>query len=439
MSRKKKIRAAIAAACAIAVFAGAAVALGEFKRSATKEIPTTRVRRGDVELNVYTTGELRPPQSVTIMAPTVPGTLMMVRLASTGTHVKAGDPVVEFDPGEQEYNLEQAESRLAEARQQIRNAQANMAVQSAQDKVAMLRARYDVRRAELEVQKNELVSDIDKKKNLLALDEAKRRFAQLQKDVKSREVANQAGIAVLEQRAAEAVISKTRFEQAIKNMVVKSPIDGLVTVKENGDAMGGFRIFGLTMPEYREGDTVWPGRIVAEVMATEQMEVLGKIDEGDRSNVNSGQVAEIQVDGRPGVVFKAKVGAVSGILSRRSFFGTESARRFDTTLTLEQVDPRVRPGVTANVVIRGNALKDVFFLPRQCLFEKDGKQVVYVRNAGLFEPHEIKVDNRTESQIVIEGLKEGTEVALVNPEEQGKMGAKPSAPSAPVMGAGGAR
>lgn len=435
MSRKRKIRIALLIACIAALSAGAVVAMGQFKSPGTKETPTTRVRRGNVELNVYTIGELRPPRSMMISAPSVPGTLQIVQLAKTGAQVKAGEVILEFDPSDQEYNLEQAQSRLNEAKQQIINAKANADVQAAQDKVSLLVARYDVRRAELEVQKNELVADIDKKKNLLALDEAKRRLEQLQKDVKSREVASLAGIAVLDQRVSEAEISMMRARQAIDSMTVKSPIDGLITLRDNRDAVP-FMMPGMTLPEYREGDMVWPGRTVAEVLATDQMEVMGKIDEGDRSNISSGQIAEIRVDGRPGVVFTARVKAVAGILSRRTFWGSDSARRFDTTLTLEKVDPRVRPGVTASVTIRGNQLKDVLFLPRQCLFEKDGKQVVYVRGGGGFEPREVKINNRTESQIVVDGLKEGDETALVNPAEQGKGGSKSSGPSGPAVGGG---
>ncbi len=435
MSRKRKIRIIAIVAGVVLLSAGAVLGVGQLKRPG-KEIPSTRVRRGMVELNVYTTGELRPPKSMLISAPSVPGSLLLVHLTNAGSRVKAGDVICEFDPSAQEYMLEQAQSRLNEAQQQIIKARADMAVQAAQDKVALLRGRFDVRRAELEVQKHELVADIDKKKNLPALDEAKRRLAQLEKDVQSRAVSGEAGIAVLKQREAEQQISMVRAQQAIANMVVKSPIDGLVTVRENRDAMGGMYFWGMTMPDYREGDTVWPGRAIAEVLATDEMEVLGKIDEGDRSNITAGQTAEISVDGRPGVKFNAKVKAVAGIMTRRTRWGPDSGRRFDTTLTLEQVDPGVRPGVTASIVIRGNQLKDVLFLPRQCLFEKDGKQVVYARNgSGTFEPHEIKVNNRTESQIVVDGLDQGMEVALVNPEEQGK-GPKPAAPAGPSMGGG---
>ncbi len=432
MSRARKIRIAGILAGVLAITVGAVVSLGQFKRPGPREIPTTRVRRGTVELNVYTIGELRPPRSILISGPPVRGTLQIIKLAKTGSQVKAGDVILEFDPSDQEYSLEQAQSRLNEARQQIISARANANVQAAEDKVSLLVARYDVRRAELEVQKNELVADIDKKKNLQALDEAKRRLEQLQKDVKSREVANLAGLAVLDEKVNEAEISMARERKDIESMVVTSPIDGLVTLRDNRDAVP-FMIWGMTLPEYREGDMVWPGRPVAEVLATEQMEVLGKIGEGDRSNISSGQVAEIRVDGRPGAVFTAKVKSVAGMMSRRTLWD-DSAPSFDTTLTLEKVDPRVRPGVTASVTIRGNQLKDVLFLPRQCLFEKDGKQVVYRRAGGGFEPLEIKINNRTESQIVVEGLKENDEVALINPTEQGKAGGKSSGPAGPAIG-----
>src|SRR4051812_39994776 len=76
-----------------------------------------------------------------------------------GTQRRAGekgDLVMEFDPSEQRYKLEQNRSELLQAEQEIAKAKADAAVVAAQDKVALLKARFDVRRAELDVQKNEL-------------------------------------------------------------------------------------------------------------------------------------------------------------------------------------------------------------------------------------------------------------------------------------------
>jgi hypothetical protein len=41
-----------------------------------------------------------------------------------------------------------------------------------------------------------------------------------------------------------------------------------------------------------------------------------------------------------------------------------------------------------------------------------------------FEPREVKIARRTEAHIVIDGLSVGTEVALVNPEEEAKKPAR---------------
>ena len=70
--------------------------------------------------------------------------------------------------------------------------------------------------------------------------------------------------------------------------------------------------------------------------------------------------------------------------------------------------------------IHGVRLSNVLYLPSQSLFDKDGKPVVYVKRGDDFEATTIKVKYRTESRIVLEGLTEGTEVAMVNPSSKQK-------------------
>ncbi len=89
------------------------------------------------------------------------GSLQITHLLHTGAPVKKGELVMEFDPSEQHFKLDQNRSELLQAEQEITKAKADAAVVAAQDKVALLKARFDVRRAELDVQKNELVSTID--------------------------------------------------------------------------------------------------------------------------------------------------------------------------------------------------------------------------------------------------------------------------------------
>src|SRR5256884_9163312 len=135
------------------------------------EIPTTTVKEANLQLKVFTTGALRTSQSRAITAPPIAGgTLQIITLARSGAQVHTGEVVLEFDPSQQEYNLAQNRSDLAQAEQEIAKAKADAAVQTGEDQTALLKAKYTVRQAELEVSKNELVSKIDAQKNVLALD-----------------------------------------------------------------------------------------------------------------------------------------------------------------------------------------------------------------------------------------------------------------------------
>ena len=64
--------------------------------------------------------------------------------------MKKDDVVMEFDPADQQYALEQAESELLEAEQEIIKRRAETQAQEAQDKVTLLTAQFDVRRAALD-------------------------------------------------------------------------------------------------------------------------------------------------------------------------------------------------------------------------------------------------------------------------------------------------
>src|SRR5882762_8493847 len=224
------------------------------------EVPTATVKEVDLQLKVSTTGVLRTSESRTISAPAIGGgTLQIVTLARSGAQVHTGDVVLEFDPSQQEYNLGQNRSDLLQAEQEIVKAKADADVQTAEDQTALLKAKYAVRRAELEVTKNELVSPIDAQKNLLALDEAKRALTQLQQDIQSHSASNQAALAISEEKRHKARLSMEQAEQNIKKMHISAPIDGLVVIHGNRDSTGGFFMNGMTLPDYHVGDQVSPG------------------------------------------------------------------------------------------------------------------------------------------------------------------------------------
>jgi multidrug resistance efflux pump len=424
MKKRKIIVSVIVLVLAFFVAKGVLVAARSLGNS-EKPIPTVKVERGDVEIEVFTSGELRAPNSASLVAPPVDGTLQIVSMLATGTSVKVGDTIVQFDPSEQEYKFEQSESQLRQAEQDIAKAKADAAVQAAQDQTALLKARFDVRRAELEVGRNELVSTIDAQKNNLALEEAKRAFAQLEQDVKSRAVSGEAGVNVLVEKRNAAQLAMKIAKQNIDNMTLKSTLNGIVAAKDNRDATGGFFFPGMVLPEYRAGDLVQSGRVLADVLDVSEMEVQAKVSETDRANIAPNESAEVHIDAHPGEVLAAKVKTVAGLASR-DFWSGNSQAKFPASFRLEQSSTSLRPGISALVKVHGTRLSGVLYLPSQSLFEKDGKQIVYVKRGGDFEAIAVKVKYRTESRVVVEGIDEGAEVAVVNPTVKQKSGAKPN-------------
>lgn len=401
-------------------------------------VPTTRVARGALKLDVHATGELRAGRSVSLVTPQATTSLRIVQLAAAGSTVKSGDVVVEFDPSEQQYALEQERSQLLEAEQGIVKMKADAAVQVAADKVALLTARYDVRRAELDSLANDLIGHVEAKKRELTLEEAKRRLAQLEEDVKSRAVTSQASLAVVLEKRNKARLAMDRAQATIDSLVIRAPIGGLVVVKENRDAIGGF-YFGQAIPEYRAGDTAGPGRPIADVLEAGQMQIRARVNENDRANLSVGQSASIRVDALPGQTFAGRIASLGALASRASFFdSSQGGRQFDAFFQIDGRDARLRPGSSVRIVVAGKPVDNALQVPRQAVFVKKGKTVVYVRAGDRFEAREVKVAHRTESRVAIDGVDEGIEVALIDPEATPGPAQRAPQPG-PVGAAGGAR
>ena len=415
------------------VLASAAVLAAARWSSLTTEstgIPYDRVRRGNLELTVHATGELRATHTSTLNSPPIGGgSLQITRLLHTGTLVKKDDLVIEFDPSEQQYKLEQNRSELLQAEQEITKARADDQVQKAKDKVALLKARFDVRRAELEVGKNELASAIDAKKNDLALDQARRALAQLEQDIRSHAASGKANIGLAEEKHNKAKLAMEQAQQNIEKMKVRAPMDGIVAIEKNRE--GDFFFGGMSIPDYHEGDQTNPGSAIARVIDPKDMEVTAKIAERDRGNLKVGQTVDLQFDALPGSSLRGTVKTI-GAMASHNFWDDEIGGVFDITVQVPGSDPRLRAGFTVQVVVVGDVQKGVLYVPRQALFMNEGKRVIYVKNGSGFEAREVKVAAETESRAAIAGLSDGAEVALVNPAAPTK--ATGSSSSGPIGG-----
>ncbi len=102
MKSRRAITWAVAGVVLCAVVGVVAAVRRASPTTGADDVPTARVKRGDLEMKVYVIGELRASHSEMLTAPPIGGgALQIAHLLHTGSPVKKGDLVMEFDPSEQ--------------------------------------------------------------------------------------------------------------------------------------------------------------------------------------------------------------------------------------------------------------------------------------------------------------------------------------------------
>ena len=100
-------------------------------------------------------------------------------------------------------------------------------------------------------------------------------------------------------------------------------------------------------------------------------------------------------------------------------------KTFPARATLKNLDPRLRPGMSASVEIIIESAPDRILIPLKASFLQGGKPAVYVQKGTNFEVRMIEVGRRNETELVVrKGLNAGETVALENPIEAAKKAKK---------------
>ncbi|MGB0095404.1 MAG: hypothetical protein WBP81_23060, partial [Solirubrobacteraceae bacterium] len=129
--------------------------------------------------------------------------------------------------------------------------------------------------------------------------------------------------------------------------------------------------------------------------------------ESDISKVKVGQPATITMDALNGVELASHVSAISAV-------GTTSSGvvSYDATLTLDQTDSRVKPGMSASASVTVGQAQGVT-VPNQAVSDSGSLGTVKVLRNGKTVPQQVVVGLRGASRTqIISGLKAGEQLVL---------------------------
>lgn len=417
-SRKKKIAlwTFIILACA-----GGGFAAYRFTGTTEVEVPVARVRKGDFIIAVRTRGEIKSTRSVTLTAPQVPDP-RIVKLAESGKPVRKGDVVVEFDPVQQEQNYIERSTSVHTADSEIVQTKASHKIEDEQDNMTLMSSEYNVQRAKLEASKAEILSEIDGAKNRIDVTVSEGALQQVQTTINSRKVSHNADLERLDQKKDKTVRDVELAKTYLSKMQIKAPNDGIVNILPNFRTSGSF---GQAPPPFKEGDRAWTGAAIAEIPDLSEMRVELKLEEVDRGKLKLGQQVRLRVDAIPEKEFLAELDWISPI-AQLIFRGMGmSEKTFPARATLKNLDPRLRPGMSATAEIIIERDPAALLIPTRASFTHNGKPAVYIQHGQSFLIRRIEVGKRNEDDmVVVSGLKEGELVTLENPAEAAKRAKK---------------
>ena len=152
------------------------------------------------------------------------------------------------------------------------------------------------------------------------------------------------------------------------------------------------------------------------------------------AQVNQADVPRLKVSETVEVTVEAVAGlTVTGVVERVYPQATikNNIKGYPARIALKNVDPRIRPGMTANVKIPVASAANVTAVPLSAVFtekasdEGQMERYVYVQQGDGFEKRTVKVGVSDYSNVeILQGLKEGEVVSLELPKDEREKKAK---------------
>lgn len=452
-----------------------------FKQSSpVPKIPTVFAIRQDLNVEVKTVGELEAARSITIASSIKGDQGKIIELISDGIYVQPGQILVRLDSAPFEEKLEKLRIQVKEQEAYItsieqaleweliqadhKNRTAHLEVEASKlelDKVmygdgpqetsrlkaAMQKAwlKYDELQAYshdlLELEEQGFLNTVEvkqAKKKLLEEQEAyemakqqyesyiqhvypmqvKKTETSLKRAQIAQEEMTKSGFyninkskGLLEQAKQTLMDYVLQTREAEKELIqteIIAPASGMVVLKEE------YRSGQKRKP--RVGDILVKNQPLIDLPDLSSMIIKTRVREGELFKVGIGKKASIEVDAYPELFFKGTVTSI-GVLALTDPSRTSEEKYFEVRITLDESDPRLRPGMTTRAIIHAQEAKSILTIPVHSVFDDHKQSYCYIFNPqNLYEKRKIDLGISNEQWIEVKaGLDEGECVCLLNP------------------------
>lgn len=379
-----------------------------FFSGGASDIPTYTVKKGTFNVLVIEAGTVRAKNSFTVSSPRIfsGSNLQIVSLAPEGTTAKVGDILARFDPTGAMKRIGDKETELKSAQSDYTKMRAQQAADEAQSKADYENAKLSFELAKIAKERMQFESEARRREAELEFAKAEISFKQAELNLKNKDIVRRSELGNLQLRLQQIRGDIDIAKKDMEELTIKAPISGLIVYETNWS----------TGRKIAVGDQPWPGMTLISLPDLSAAQVVISVNEMDISKVKVNQKVEITPDAFPDKKFSGKIFTVSQIGSEKGM--GSNVKVFETIVDIEKTEDILKPGITTTNKIIVDQIKNVLSIPIEAVVEIEGKTYVYVPGGRSFSKIEIKVGAKNDNFVVVkEGLKEGMQVALRNPEE----------------------
>jgi HlyD family secretion protein len=373
-------------------------------------LPTAQASRKEFVDYVEVHGEIKALHSVMIVAPAGAGDMLILKISATGTKVKKGDPVVEFDKSTLQQKLAQDKSALKSAEAAIQQSTASSKLKEEQDLTDVMTSKFDVQSAKMDASKQEILSDIDGKKAVLKVTDTEQKLMENDAKLDADRSSAKSDLASKMKLRDRAAFQVQQDETALEDLTIHAPLDGTFTTMMHWEPTG-------EVP-FKPGDRVYPGAGLAELPDNSTLRVSARVEEAERGRIKIGQPVTLRLDAIPDRTLQGKIDEISPTASMDFTGGWPFPRNFSLGVSITDSDNRVASGMSATVRVAVDRVNDAVVIPVNSVFRKSGHAVAYVLQGSKFVETPIEVARRnSEEAMIAKGISPGDRVALREPPE----------------------
>lgn len=292
---------------------------------------------------IRVTGEIESANSSFFGPPAVPNIWQYTIsfMAPEGRVVKAGTPILKFDPQELMTQLRDKSNALNEKQKLLEKQEIQARDTVAELKLKKQEASADLDKARLKADiPIELLASRDYQENKLILKQAELTWALRQEELTREQRVQDTEINILKREIAVLQGEVDQFQNSVDTMTVKAGGPGVVihTVDRRNN-------------KHEVGDNVWMGRRVMELPDLSRLQVHLEVPERESARIAVGQTVRFTMDAAPDQLFYGEIIELASVIHTKS--PSQPARVFDAKVSMKVSDSSVmRPGMSVSAEIQ---------------------------------------------------------------------------------------